>query len=475
MDQLKNMQESIIEKGLVLAESARWKDHMVALREGYKARHGQSAPENIVSTTAILLENTNEYIGRMDETTRVVNMGNFVDYGFDVITAIVPNLIANDLVSVQPLNAKHGAIFFLNYLYGSDKGSVKKGDVYNSPFSGVEGNFNFTGEHVDGETVGIGDGTKVTFTTALAYTPVRPGSINVVAGGVTGIDNGQGEIVGTGVSGTIDYTTGQITATFDAAPAVDGEVKALYNYNMDLSTVGVPQIDLDLKSVSIEAFPRKIRARWLLDAAFELQKTKGIDAESELVVALSSEIKHEIDGEMLNEIYRLAGLTGFTWDAKKDPNYDNYHEYKRTFLDVISDADSAIFKATKRIGANFMVAGLNVCGIIETLGADLFTPASLSQGQINGPHFIGTLKGKYRVYKNPFFGDNNFLLGYKGGSYLDAGYVYAPYLPLYATPTTVLDDFVFRKGLATSYGKLMLNNKLYAKGSIVNFDIARYK
>ena len=64
-------------------------------------------------------------------------------------------------------------------------------------------------------------------------------------------------------------------------------------------------------------------------------------------------------------------------------------------------------------------------------------------------------------------------MGYKGASYLDAGYVYAPYMPLYATPTQVLDDFIFRKGLATSYGQVMLNNKLYAKGNITNFTATR--
>ena len=66
-------------------------------------------------------------------------------------------------------------------------------------------------------------------------------------------------------------------------------------------------------------------------------------------------------------------------------------------------------------------------------------------------------------------------MGYKGDSYLDAGFVYCPYMPLYTTPTYVNDDFIFRKGLATSYGQVMLNNKLYAKGTIQNFSADRYK
>lgn len=409
-------------------------------------------------------------------------MGSFVDYGFEVISAVVPNLISHELVSVQPMNAKFGAIFYLQYLYGNNKGNIAKGDVMRSPFTGSTGNTEFTGETIDGESLGIGDASKTTFTTTLAYTPVRTGTTIVTAGNVTltvkstadGVDTlASTDPTDTTSTGTVNLETGAISVTFKTAPAASVGVSCVYNYNMDLTETGFSQVDLDLQSVSIEAKPRKIRARWLLDAAYELEKTKGIDAESELVIALSSEIKHEIDNEMLNNLYRLAGHTGFEWDCQMPTNGSiSYIDYKRTIIDVLTEMSNKIFTSTKRIGANFIVGGVNFCNIVETLPE--FDAAGLAGGQVNGPHFIGTLAGKWRVYKNPFYAPDVFLLGYKGSSYLDAGYVYAPYMPLYATPTQVLDDFIFRKGLATSYGTLMLNNQLYAKGTIKNFTANRY-
>lgn len=470
---MKSLSESVVMRGLQLAESAKWRDYSVAIREGYKEKTGKSIPETVLATTATLLENTFQYCNRMDETTRVVNLGSFVDYGFDVISATVPNLISHDIVSVQPMNAKHGAIFYLQYLYGNNKGNIQQGSVMNSPFTGIEGNTNFSNDRIVGESAGIGDGSKTTFTTSLGYTPLRPNSIMVKAGSVIATDNGQGELTGAGVTGTIDYKTGEVSITFTPAPAAETAVIVDYRYDMDLTTVGFSQVDLDLQSVSIEAFPRKLRARWLLDAGFELQKMKGIDAESELIVAMSSEIKYEIDGEILKELYRYAAHTGFEWDCQLPQGAAiSYIDYKRTIIDVFTEMSNTIFTSTKRVGANIIIAGVNVCTIIETLPE--FKAADTSSGQINGPHYLGELANKWKVYKNPFYGDDHFVLGYKGASYLDAGYVYAPYMPLYATPTQVLDDFIFRKGLATSYGQLMLNNKLYAKGSIKNFSATRY-
>lgn len=464
--------ESVIARGLDLSESRRWKDYSAAIREGYKEKNKTSIPDNIIATTATLLENTYQYAARMDETTRAVNLGTFVDYGFDVISATVPNLIAHEIVSVQPMNAKHGAIFYLQYLYGNNKGNITAGSSMNTPFTGVEGHFNFSNDVVDGESVGTGDGSTTEFTVTLGYTPIRKKSVIIKAGTVEVEDDGEGNITGEGVTaGTVDYSTGAISVQFTSAPALDTAVTAVYRYDMDQTTVGFSQVDLDLASISIEAFPRKLRARWLLDAGFELQKMKGIDAESELVTAMSNEIKFEIDGELLKELYAKAAWTGFVWDCQSPASTLSYQEYKRTIIDLFTEMSNKIFTGTKRVGANFIVAGVNVCNIIETL--EEFKADSLGTKQINGPHKIGVLSNKWTVYKNPFYNDNNFVLGYKGSSWLDAGFVYAPYMPLYATPTQVLDDFIFRKGLATSYGQVMVNNKLYAKGSIINFSDKR--
>lgn len=478
-ERAKTLHESVIMKGLALAESSQWRDHTSAIREGYRKSHKKTIPNELLATTAQLLENTRVYLTRMDETTRVVNTGNFVDYGFDLISAIVPNLIATDIVSVQAMEQRVGAIFYLDYLYGNDKGSIRMGSVMNSPFTGVDGEFNYSNDKVNGEVVGTGDGTTTSFSTTLAYTPIRTGTAKVlldgqvvaaVASNSSGVDT-LAAVNSSGITGTVDLNTGAVAITATTAPAQGKLLVVDYRYNMDLTSVGFSQVDLDLKSISLEAFPRKLRARWLLDAAYDLKQMKGVDAENELVVAMGSEIKHEIDGDLCSELYRQAGNTGFTWNAQNPSTSLSYNEYKKTIIDKFTEMSNQIFVSTKRVGANFIVAGVNVCNIIETL--EDFKAEPLGTRNINGPHLVGTLSGKWKVYKNPFYSPDVFLMGYKGDSWLDAGYVYAPYMPLYTTPTVVMDDFQFRKGLATSYGQVMINNMLYAKGNITNYSATR--
>lgn len=481
--------ESVIMRGLDLSESKRWRDYTGAIREGYQEKHKTSIPDAIIATTATLLENTYQYAARMDETTRTVNLGTFIDYGFDVISATVPNLIAHDIVSVQPMNAKHGAIFYLQYLYGTEKGNIAAGTAMNSPFTGIHGATNFSNEVIEYENA-TANGT-------LKYGPIKSGTVSVFKKEADGnftevaraalraqtpgsiaipVTEGTDELAaieGSGVTGTINLETRALSLT-----GTDGmDLAVSYSYDMDNMNPslghGFAQVDLDLASISLEAKPRKLRARWLLDAGFELQKMKGIDAESELVTAMSNEIKYEIDGEILKSLYDGANLTVDAWDCQMPGTYLSYTEYKRTIIDVFTELSNRIFDATKRVGANFIVAGINVCNIVETLPE--FAPDNLGTKSINGPHKIGKLAGKWDVYKNPFYNDNDYVLGYKGNSWLDAGYVYAPYMPLYATPTQVLDDFIFRKGLATSYGKVMINNNLYGRGSIINFTASRMR
>ena len=471
------LQNSVAKRGQSLAESKRWKPYTYAIREGYKAKNKVDAPEHLVQTTAILLENTYQSLNRMDEVTRQINTGSFIDYGFEVISTVVPNLIANDLVSTQPLEARFGTIFYLDYIYGNDKGSIKQGDIMNSPFTGVTGNTSFSGQEVEGEVLGTGDGTKTTFTTTLMYTPVKSGSAKIMIESepavvlsfketANGVDTYTDE-AGTTIA-TVNLTDGSVKVTAAAAPAADVQVVMTYDYDMDQTTQGFSQVNLDLKAISLEAKPRKLRAQWLLDAGYDLQTIKGINAEEELVLAMSSEIKHEIDTEILNQMYRLAGHTGYEWDAQlPGASGISYIDYKRTLLDTLTEMSNDIFISTKRTGANFIVGGVNFCNIVETLPD--FEAVAFESKQVNGAHYIGLLAGKWKVYKNPFYAPDIFVMGFKGSTHFDAGFVYAPFMPLYTTPTTILDDFVFRKGLATSYATKMLNNKLYAKGKITNF------
>lgn len=464
------MYNQTLKEGAALSQSKRWSPLIQAVTEGYKRSHnGKSPDSNILSTTAIMLENTRRQIARMDETTKAVNLGNFIDYGFGIITAVMPSLAANEIVSVQPLKARTGEIFYMDFKYGSTKAGATAGNSAISPFTGAAGNASYTSEDQTSEALGTIASGSATGSFNLIYLPISPKSVSITDGTNTWTDaTGTGALTGTGLtSGTVNYTTGAVSLTLSANAATDLSIGATYKVvygNQDVNAQ-IPELDMDLKSIQIVTTTRKLRARWLFDVAYELQQTHGVDADAELSAALAAEVRHEIDMEILNDIRTVAsaGNTEYTW-SKTAPAGVAYVDYKDTFVDKLIEMSNVIFSETRRGEGNFIIAGINVCSLIESLGGR-FVPNS--SGMKTGPYLSGVLDGRWKVIKNPYYGADQFVVGYKGESYLEAGYVYAPYLPLFATNTVMLDDFVARKGIVSIYGKKALNTRYYSKGKLV--------
>ncbi|HEC63951.1 MAG TPA: hypothetical protein ENI23_01510 [bacterium] len=111
------------------------------------------------------------------------------------------------------------------------------------------------------------------------------------------------------------------------------------------------------------------------------------------------------------------------------------------------------------------MGGLDFCNVVETLGTDYWKPASYNAVPV-GPHFLGTLSNRWKIFKNDAYPTASFTLGFKGDSWLDAAYVYAPYIPIYTTPPVALDDLKVRRGTGTSYGRQFVNTLMWVEGSI---------
>jgi hypothetical protein len=128
----------------------------------------------ILGCTAMLMENESLWLQSLTEETRTVNVGSFTKFIFPVLRRVFPNLIANEIVSVQPMTAPIGAVFFLDYVYGSTKGGTTEGDVFPRDFDR-----DYSGEFVNGEPLVTGDGTNfgglgTALDANLAWNPVRP-------------------------------------------------------------------------------------------------------------------------------------------------------------------------------------------------------------------------------------------------------------------------------------------------------------
>lgn len=456
------------------------RQHVEILNEGERcARLPKNAPYmkglkgDKRRLTAVLLENQRKHFGPMTEMTKLLNIGHVDKVTFPTIRAVYPNLIANELVSVQPMTGPVGLAFYLDILYGSNKGAISAGTTMFDSRTGPFGDESYSGDQVVNETCAISSNNLVGGSSGnVAYTPIRPGTVTVVftsntTGAVTATDDGNGGFIFSPsytATATIDYGTGALS--IDHATETISAGKVTYRYDSEGSDL-IGQVDLQLTSVPITAVPHKLRSRITWEALMQMESQQGMNAAQEVAQAMTEGLKHGTDRKIINDLLAVAGAGSVQWD-RTVPWGVSWTDHKKSFVDACSSANNLVFKATKRGNTNWIVAGIGVCDVIETL--DNFVPAvNLSEINPNtGVQYIGMLAGRWRVYKDPFIQTNKWLQGYKGARLVDAGYAYCPWIPVFTSPEIMLDDMIRRQAMATMFGSKVLNNRYYVTGTIIN-------
>ena len=241
------------------------------------------------------------------------------------------------------------------------------------------------------------------------------------------------------------------------------------------------EVSFELDSVTVTVTERKLRAQWSPELAQDVSAFHNIDAEAELTALLSEEVAAEIDREILRDL-----RTGAAWDLRWDYNgWKRFQagqapytqkDWNQTLITAVNQISAQIHKSTLRGGANWLVVSSEISAIFDDLEYFHVSNAAPEQDQYNmGIEKVGTLSGRYTVYRDPYFPPNTCLIGHKGTSLLDTGYVYAPYVPLQLTPT-MYNPFNFTpiKGIMTRYAKKMVNNRFYGRiivDGVRTFDI----
>ena len=233
----------------------------------------------------------------------------------------------------------------------------------------------------------------------------------------------------------------------------------------------IGEVSFDLESVTVSVTERKLRAQWSPELAQDVAAFHNIDAEAELTALLSEQIAAEIDREILRDL-RNAAAWNLRWDyngwKRVTPNGTNPYtqkDWNQTLITTINQLSAQIHKSTLRGGANWIVVSSEISAIFDDLEYFHVSNAAPEQDQYNmGIERVGTLSGRYQVYRDPYFPPNQVLVGHKGTSLLDTGYIYAPYVPLQLTPT-MYNPFNFTpiKGIMTRYAKKMVNNRFYGR------------
>lgn len=448
----------------------------------------------VKAATAVLLENQCLYNETVTDTSDIAQ---FKRISIPLVRRIFPQLIANKIVSVQPLLGPTGLVYYMRFRYSSDKGATLgatnnggyPGDDANSLMQKADGTANldiwYSHQYVSNEVTTTDLGGDVTSTYApLKKTPILASTLNgTIYDGSTAVQTFMVSSAGVftftdinsptykATAGAINLTTGELTLTWNSDPGANHAV-VNYEYNMECQQ-DLPEVNLVVESEEIAVKTRKLKAVWSYEAQQDLRSQHNLDAEAELTAVLAQEINLEIDREVLTDLRNNAGTVG-TWDYNTTLGDTLKEKYESLYIKIV-EMSAVIHRKTLRGGANFIVTSPEVASIFETATAGFAPDPSETFTSSLGIQYVGTINKRWKIYKDPLFPTNQLLLGYKGDTYMDSGYFYCPYVPLTQTPTVLdPDSFCPRKGILTRYGKKMLRegSKFYGRLHIQNFVIS---
>jgi hypothetical protein len=463
----------------------KWAPVLEGIDNDYTKRVTAQLLEN--QAKAILAENAD----RLDEDsapTTVGKLGTFQKFAFPLVRRVYPQLIANNIVGVQPMGGPVSQIFYLgnDRHYGKTDRTQTVYSKYNLTYGGNTASAIFSGANVNatGNTVDMS---------------------NV-------LDD---------LSGSPSTTMGGQIASWPDADTILG-----YSVSAGEALKGdeIAEINMHIEQQPVVARTRKMRSLWTLEAAQDLRAYHNLDLEGELTDLLSKELTLEIDRELVEDLRMIAydpkGLTGWNRSALDIGNSNDFPQtgtehipvggtgvegfipgtylydfanaplnssgtnsnvylvdLKGNFMDpnvnkfapqhvgqvyanllaAINFASNDIYKTTFRGPGSWIVTSPIIASMLESAAklegglAPADRPTNITANSIE---YKGKFAGKYDLYIDPMYPEDEIMIGYKGSGPMDAGFVYCPYIPLQQLPTIVdPETFQPRKGILTRYGK----------------------
>ena len=422
--------------------------------EAYVAKNfeGKSMSSNTALTTAVLLDNTNRWIteslnSEIGATNRG-DMGAWKKFCLNLTNIAVPSLIANDLVIVHPMTSYSGSVAYLEYVSLTDKGDVKKGDMFNSVFGHgemTEARQNFTSQVIV-ETVG--DDAKLT----LADT--------IVEGGLSYRDPETNEYK----TATYKVNGEYVEKKADYTPAA-GDKVAYMSEQFQMTHVPakeIPAIGPRMKHIPLVAEPRRIAVRYDQITAFQAKTDYGFSLDKQIAEQACGELAYEIDTEIVAMLKDGAGeaQAELTWSKTLPAGVSKFEHYNG-FLEIVEMAKAIIYNRTKKFHPNYMVIASDVLPVLRFING--FT--AVKNVKMNGPYKVGELDG-LNVYVSPLMGEGEFFLGLNGNDMMSSAGVYAPYMAIVPTQLLGTPDGGLAQGFSTWYAKALLNKNLLVAGKI---------
>jgi hypothetical protein len=220
----------------------------------------------------------------------------------------------------------------------------------------------------------------------------------------------------------------------------------------------IPEVGFKLKSQSITAGTKKLKATWSLEAAQDLSSQWKLDLWGELRPQLVDEIAREINRLIITALYAGAGAGNVSWDLNGGLSGDRDNSlfqrfYYKTLYYAIQEAANKVFKR-KFVQPNWLLMSSDIFTFVSKIEHFTADPGITPDQESGiGWRYEGILANKYKVYVDPWITDNRILIGYKGADWKYACGYYAPYIPVFLSEEYIVNfDFTQRaRGAMTRY------------------------
>lgn len=357
-------------------------------------------------------------------------LGELPKVALDVITATMSNSVLPVIASTQAIDQQKSIIWFKNVQALDSKGNMVAGDKLVDPRTGVKTPKGYSSNEVVGEIGATGNGILTNFAFSVnGGQSIRSQFITIrLASGGTVIARdfeGKGQLLGSGVSGTVDYVTGAIVVDFAVAPALADNILVDYQQNLE-EMADIPRISSFLDSTSIEAKAYALKSVMGMFQMFALKKAIGDSALDDMTLDLTREINSEVGGDMISKY--VANAQGLTTFSKAVPTAISEKQHRESYAFRMADAEDVMMGNVGRGAVKVMIVGRSHGALVR--GLDGFQ--SLSDGGSLGAHIMGIYKGVtyVRVPEASLLGADAGIGLYTGASALESAGVYAPFMPL---------------------------------------------
>lgn len=415
----------------------KYKTHINAFESNAHFRKVRPVTEFDIYALGKQLESFDELVAMCEADGTIGDMGVVPRIAHDVITVAYGSSIMPLICTVQPVEEEQGLVYYKDVKFLNDRGSVTAGTSFVSPLDGISQQPTGYAAATQTVSLGTGNGSTKTFTISggsfpTSLKPIRPRTVSVVAGAISGVDDGANNIIGVGISGTVDYATGATSVTFETAPAGAVAITITFDQEVEAAT-DITQINYEFVSKTIRAKVYALKGTIGLLKSYALRKRFGTVAEDEIAIDLTNALNEELSGDLIRKLE--ANAVGSTTWYKVPQTGVSYFEHKQSFKDALATTEGVLVSNAKRGTISYLVSGIKGCAVMQTLPGFV----KLYDGNsISGAHLYGTLDGTpiIRVPLASTLASTSIIAGFKGLSAFEAAACYSPYMPL--TVTSVL-------------------------------------